>query len=52
MGKPGDEANMNPERNRKKCKITFEVLDGAEADESCPKCGFVINHPESDEDIC
>lgn len=25
----------------KKCKIQHEILDGAEADEPCPKCGCV-----------
>lgn len=25
----------------KKCKIVHEILDGAESDDPCPKCGYV-----------
>ena len=38
----GTGVKTNRERNlTMKCKIMFEVLDGSETDEQCPKCGFV-----------
>lgn len=35
---------------KKKCRIEYEILDGADYDESCPKCGQKASDREADED--
>ncbi|KIV88882.1 hypothetical protein PV10_08515 [Exophiala mesophila] len=33
------------DRLLKKCKVVHEILDGAEAENPCPRCGYVVPTP-------